>query len=386
MKNVILILSIVFASCGRQADIKLVPTVLVDQVQVAKLTPKEVSADVNMRAMTLLSYPLSRDIRSWSFSASEETKDSWSMFLDSLKFKDRLVTSFDQDLDPTRKIQEIVTLVQSAGESRDQAFKKLSPLKKELQRIDADIAKAKADLTPKDLETMTCFYAKKPSAGKNFECKSKLEGDYNKEKTTNLCKDFLKFKFIDSEVEARIINAQTSCNELQTVLDDFKTKSKIVDDQIASYVAVRSAGESVVIDLLQSVENANPGLVLIATGGTIEKNKDASEPLSQIHFNGNAIDAISLIIDFGPNLSSGSGKVEYSLENGKITNLCFKQENDGVWTLKFNIVTSDFIVKTNMAYSVHPTLGLRFVGDAHFHYPNGEVRKGVMKLEFDIIK
>jgi len=384
MKSIIIILSFGLAACGRQAELKTAPTVLVEQVQNSKLTPKDVVADTNMRAMTLLSYPLARDISDWDFEIKEETKDSWTMFLDSLKFKDRLVTSFSKDLDSTTKIQEIVTLVQSAGESRDQAFKKMSPLKKELQKIDTEIANAKIDLTPKDLESITCFYAKKPSAGKSFECKSKLEGEYNKEKTSNVCKDFLKFKFIDAEIETRIENAQISCNELQVRLDDLKTKSKIVDDQIATYVALRSAGESIVIDLLQSVENKNPGLVLIATGGTIEKNKDPSEALSQIHFKDNALDAISLIIDFGPNLSSGSGKVEYSLENGKITNLSFKKESDGVWTLKFNIVTSDFIVKTNMAYSVHPTLGVRFVGDAHFHYPNGEVRKGVMKLEFDV--
>lgn len=78
--------------------------------------------------------------------------------------------------------------------------------------------------------------------------------------------------------------------------------------------------------------------------------------------------------------------MEYSREANNIKNLTFDKESDGVWTLRFDLITSDFVIKTTLAYSNHPTLGMRFVGDANFHYLNGLIRKGVMKLEFDHLK
>ncbi len=385
MKYLSLIACLIILGCGREADRIKAPTSFVERSQTDKLEPNEVRANSKMRAMTLLSYPLQSDVTDWSFNYGEETKNSWNTFLESLTFRDRLITSFPLEMDAVAKVREAVVLVQSAGESRDQAYKKLVPLLKQMAKIDQQKENLKLEKTPTDLDTINCYYAKRAAPNKSTECKSKAEGEYTKVLKTSKCSDFVKYKFIDIEANVQIQQRMGQCLELQAELDQLTAENKKLDSQKGDLELVRSAGESIVLDLLQSIEKVNPGLVLVATGATIEKNKtDTSSPVSKITISENQITELSLRIDFGTNLSTGSGKVEYSLENGKIANMTFQKESDGVWTLRFDIMTSDFVVRTNLSYSVHPTLGMRFVGEANYIYSNGVTRKGVMKLEFDL--
>lgn len=375
---------IAVSGCKREADALKVQNNFVEKKVTSKLEPNEINIDPRMRSMTLLSYPVTNDIEGWSFSIQEETRSSWDLFIQSLSFGDKIKTNFDNNSSPMANIIDVVNVVQSAGESRDQSFKKIVPLKKELAKIDVEINALKTEQTPKDLETFVCYYSKRPTGTKPFECKTTKDETYSKERTVDNCRDFLRLKFIDISENPTIAERIVQCDNLQLGLDELKEKSLTIDQKIANEMLVRSAGESVVIDLLQSIEQHQKNLVLIATGATLEKNKDQNDPVSKIVIEkNNSISEFNLIIDFGPNLSSGSGKVEYSREAGNIKNLSFKKEEDGVWTLRFDLVTSDFTIKTTLAYSSHQTLGMRFVGDAHFYYPNGMVRKGVMKLEFD---
>lgn len=372
------------SSCKREADSIKVHNNFVEKSITDKLEPNELNIDHRVRAMTLLSYPISQDLQGWNFQIEDETRASWDLFLQSLIFSSKIKTSFDTSVDPKKNITEIVMVVQSAGESRDQSYKKIVPLKKELAKIDLEMEKVKAEKTPSDLESTICFYSKRPTGTKPFECKTVADETYSKEKTADNCRDFLRLKFLDIDQAPTIQEQQTKCAEVQAELDTLKETSLSVDQKIADEMLIRSAGESVVIDLLQSIERHKSNLVLIATGATLEKNKDPSEAVSEVVIEkDNTLSTFKLIIDFGPNLSSGSGKVEYSREAGNIKNLTFEKESDGVWTLRFDLITSDFVIKTNLSYSNHATLGMRFVGDAHFHYPNGLIRKGVMKLEFD---
>ena len=378
---------VVLTGCKREASAIKVNNNFVEKSKASKLEPKELIVDQRVRAMTLLSYPIQQDIKGWDFTISEETQTSWDLFIQSLNFGNKIKTKFEKTNNLSKNITDIVMVVQSAGESRDQAYKKIVPLKKELAKIDSDMIAIKSEKTPNDLKDSICYYAKRPTGSKPFECKSTPDETYSKEKTTDNCRDFLKLKFIDLEQSPTIQTQQEKCNELQAELDKLKDTSLIIDQQIANETIIRSAGESVVIDLLQSIEKNNRELVLIATGATLEKNKDPNEQVSEVVIDkNNKITTFKLIIDFGPNLRSGSGKVEYSREANNIKNLTFDKESDGIWTLRFDLITSDFFIKTTLAYSNHPTLGMRFVGDANFHYLNGLIRKGVMKLEFDHLK
>lgn len=375
---------ITVSGCKREADSLKVQNNFVEKKITSKLEPSEINIDPRVRSMTLLSYPIANDIEGWSFAIQEETRTSWDLFIQSLSFGDKIKTSFDNKSSTMANIVDLVNVVQSAGESRDQSFKKIVPLKKELAKIDVEMGTLKTEQTPKDLESFVCYYAKRPTGTKPFECKTTKDETYSKEKSVDNCRDFLRLKFLDITDNTTIAERIVQCDNLQIELDGLKEKSLSIDQKIADEQLVRSAGESVVIDLLQSIEKHQSNLVLIATGATLEKNKDQNDPVSRIVIEkDNSISEFNLIIDFGPNLSSGSGKIEYSREADNIKNLSFKKEEDGVWTLRFDLVTSDFTVKTTLAYSSHPTLGMRFVGDAHFYYPNGMIRKGVMKLEFD---
>ncbi len=385
-KNIILatLLLINLSACKRIADQKTVQNNYIEKNYTEKLEPKELNVDHRVRAMTLLSYPIKSDLDGWNFHIGEETSASWALFISSLTFGNKIKTKFDSTDDSNKNITDIVMVVQSAGESRDQAYKKIVPLKKELTILDEKIERTKAEKTPTDLVSTICYYAKRPTGSKPFECKTVADDTFSKEKTADNCRDFLRLKFLDIDQNPKIVEQQTICRDVQVEIDSLKETSLEIDQQIANETLVRSAGESVVIDLLQSIEKNKTDLVLIATGATLEKNKDPNDAISELVIDeNNTIKSFKLVIDFGPNLSSGSGKFEYSRELNNIKNFSFLKESDGVWTLRFDLITSDFIIKTNLSYSNHPTLGMRFVGDAHFHYPNGKVRKGVMKLEFD---
>lgn len=375
-----------FYSCKRSAELKNVQNNFVEKRLTEKLEPNELKVDSRVRAMTLLSYPISQDLTGWSFQIENETQSSWDLFLQSLTFGSKIRTLFDNSTSEQKNIIDIVMVVQSAGESRDQAYKKIVPLKKELAALDIEMENIKQEKTPIDLQNTICFHAKRPTGTKPFECKTKADDTYSKAKTADNCRDFLRFNFLDIDNSPNILEQQEKCMAVQLELNTLRENSLIIDQKIASEMLIRSAGESVVIDLLQSIEKAKSNLVLIATAATLEKNKDPKDTISEIVIEkDNTLSTFKLIIDFGPNLSSGSGKIEYSQEAGNIKNLSFKKENDGIWTLRFELLTDDFVIKTNLSYSNHSTLGMRFVGDAHFYYPNGVVRKGVMKLEFDYL-
>ena len=99
---------------------------------------------------------------------------------------------------------------------------------------------------------------------------------------------------------------------------------------------------------------------------------------------GSVVEDLKLIIDFGPNYSGESGFQEYSLGNGKIKDLHMAKEGEAD-VLRFTLRTEDFVIFADLAMTFQEVMGLRFVGEIRVQYLNGEIARGVMKIEMDSI-
>ena len=150
--------------------------------------------------------------------------------------------------------------------------------------------------------------------------------------------------------------------------------------------SVRVSAESVVLDVLLETEKVTD-LVFAAKASTIEKPDSIGEE-SIIRFNNDqtAIEELKLYIDFLPGNSTVTGYHEYSIENGKISDVEMTTSNYGVKKLSLKLELPDMTYFINADISVAPMpTGMRIVDSAaKVVFKNGKERVGVFKLELDL--
>ena len=160
-----------------------------------------------------------------------------------------------------------------------------------------------------------------------------------------------------------------------------------MNNKIQNFKAVRKSAENVVLDLLLETEKTT-SLVFAAKASTIEK-PDSIGPESSLVFSKdlNSVKEFKLFIDFLPGNASKVGYYEYSMENGAITNVELYVSELGVKKLRFSLNLPDMVFKVNADVSMSPMpMGMRIVdSEAEVTFTSGEKRKGVFKLEFDIL-
>ena len=91
-------------------------------------------------------------------------------------------------------------------------------------------------------------------------------------------------------------------------------------------------------------------------------------------------------IDFLPGNASRVGYYEYSMENGAIQNVNVYFSEDGVKRMSFTLELPDMKIDVNGDISVESMpIGLRVVdSQTYVRYNNGDTRRGVFKLEFNL--
>jgi hypothetical protein len=88
-----------------------------------------------------------------------------------------------------------------------------------------------------------------------------------------------------------------------------------------------------------------------------------------------------LAVDF----NIGRGYQLFSLENGLIRDFVYVELAPGVWQLTFKLYNERFWLDAELSMDVNDIYDLRFSGDTDVYFPDGTVRKGVMKIEMDFI-
>lgn len=413
MKNILSLLTLVIlmflVSCAREADIIDAPTSYLES-EVIGLQAFDSNAgamDSQVRAITLLFYPRPEHIGQFGYEITDLSRASWDSVLSTFSYADRVVTEYSPSMSADFKVQKMVSLIQSVGRSRDNAWRSMYPLNKRMDAIGAKkveikeaIENAEPDISWKDY---ICYYKDKPSRGENYDCRTIKDDEYKKRKRPRGCDDILTFDFIYStpEDETNFEAVITECKDVNDILLAYEEELTVLDEEFDSLITkftplenIRKSGEGVVLDLLQSAERFTKKegypQVYVATGSSLEKpnNQDIISEVI-INFDRDAVNPVekfSLWIEFGLNYSGGTPSQEYSIENGRIQDfsLTWAGENP---TMNFKLVTDDFWIEcaldvTNDDYE----MGYRAVGEVFAHYPDGSQTRGGMKLEFNIIE
>ena len=395
-------------SCGKEAEKKVAQKSLLPKQTIQTLNVRNIKIDsAKMRSMTFLMYPLPEDLNGFTYEVGESSKESWDTVLADIPYADRLTIEIDESQSNFDKVMNMVTNIMSIGESRDNAFKKMVPLQRENDELSAIIIEKKAGFKSK-LEAFTCFYKDRPARGANYECQSTRSRDARRKKIARKCRDLNKFTFtftnIDEQTAFDTFKAECPVEEraLKAELKPLQERSDELSESIEVYDNLRTAGESLVLEMLQNAEKHNGKKVYVATGATKEKVDD-DEAMSSITFgpDNQTITDMTLLVDFGLNFDYViTGYQEYSMNNGKIKNVSFKTLSNNVTLLTFDLHATKtkeledgsmadetmFVVSAELSMTNQDYMDIRFVGETKITYPNGKRARGAMKLEFDIIR
>lgn len=439
---IVILCSVVF-SCGRDAELINAPKVFNEQIiGLQAFNAQAGKMDTTVRAFTLLFYPRTEHIQSFSYEVTDLSRPSWETVLETLPYRDRVVTDYPAGMNTFTKVQKMVAAIQSVGRARDNAWREMEPIDRRMEEIGKEkvAINERLDEIEPDIKfrDFTCFYKKRPRRGKKYECKTKKDDDFKKRKRARGCDDLLEFTFTyeNEEDEQKYEGAIAQCAVVADELAALEEQIFVLDEEFDGLLEkfeplenIRKSGEGVVLDILQAAERytEEQGFpqVYVATGSSKEKpnvqdvlsevnidwqkiltmqkkRADLESQLKDLRINSyefeklktqytevikyleNPMEKFSLWIEFGLNYSGGTRSQEYSIENGGI------KDFEVVWNgpnpaFNFKIVNDDFWIECALdVTNDDPSMGYRAVGEVFAHYPDGTITRGGMKLEFNM--
>ena len=249
-----------FASCGKEAPKKESMRFYFPKSPLTSEKKVDTSSfDSNIRSLTLLIFPLEQDVENFQHHPHDNAIDSWNMFLNSLSYGNKISSSYTADMAPDMKVLQIVTTTFALSESRNEAFRKMKPLQDKMTQLSADIKEKNQGLKDR-LSSFMCFYNKDKHEELPYQCHldRKEEGTWKKKKLRS-CRKINEFQFIfassEQERKAELENIINDC----FLLNEQRAQLKVMSDQVKEYETLQESGESVVLDLFQSLESQSEG-------------------------------------------------------------------------------------------------------------------------------
>ena len=377
------ILSLLLISCGREADEPSVENFTFTRPTVIPFsTNKEISS--NVRAATIIVVPEREDIKDLVFRPLEgPTAGEWNDVFNSLSYSDFLPKEFDLVTPLEEKILGVSEVVMAAGSLRDSNLRTLSVFERTIEEKEEEVRTYEDSA---GLSDIACFYKSRPRRGKPYVCRFEKdeESGFKKSKTFYSCEKWNLFTLdANQELHVQFGKHQEIANQCQTLQEEVD----VVNSEIQAYKRVRTSAENVVLDLLLETERVTD-LVFAAKASTVEK-PDSIGPESIFSFSddGLTVKEFKLYIDFLPGNASKVGYYEYSIENGAIKNTRVYLSKLGVKKLSFTLELPDMTFDVDADISVDSMpIGFRVIdSSAKVTFKNGKTRKGVFKLEFDIL-
>lgn len=407
MFNKIIYLSFLFAiGCApkaelMKADVTVFPKKVINSMSSDVL---KLEFETEMRDVTIIAYPTLEEVKGFTFTPRDEVQPSWDNVTSKLPeiYQGKLQTTFDDKMSEKKKLETIVTLVQTAGEVRDGQYQNKIPLEAKSEENWSKIDELKSEVEPKIdaiLDSYPCFYVKRARRGQMWTCElTNINGTRSRPKTARKCIDLDFFGYSNMTVDdiQAFETQKSSCTDLKENLDEstesLKAENDEIDTKLRNIKQVRFDGQSVVIELLESVEKHSEGTLLSSSSSKSKKldcpgDEVGTKCLSSIKLSEDkkSIEELKLFTSFGVYAKDALPVEEYSLENGRINNLKFYRTSYGGQILSFTLNTDLFVIKAELSMSYRGDFGLRFVGETKM-YHDGKVKRGVMKLEIDLKK
>ncbi|MBT6326930.1 MAG: hypothetical protein HOJ35_13260 [Bdellovibrionales bacterium] len=381
-----------------KADFKVFPKKVINAMS---SDVQKLEFETEMRDVTMIAYPTLEEVKGFTFTPRDEVKPSWDNVVSKLTetYQRKLQTTFDDKMSDEKKLGTIVTLVQTAGEVRDGQYQSKVPLEIKSEANWSKIDELKSEVEPKIdaiLDSYPCFYVKRARRGQMWTCElTNINGTRSRPKTARKCTDLDLFGY--SNMTADDIQSfeiqKSACTDLKENLDQtlesLKSENDEIDTKLRDIKQVRFDGQSVVIELLESIEKYSEGTYLSSSSSKSKKldcpgDEVGTKCLSSIKFSEDkkTIEELKLFTSFGVYAKDSLPLEEYSLGNGRVNNLKFYRTSYGGQILSFTLNTDLFVIKAKLSMSYRGDFGLRFVGETKM-YHGGKVKRGIMKLEID---
>ncbi len=405
MKKLLATISLmIMMGCGREADLIQAPSYIFDsnKLGIQAIQAGGKSFQESTRDVTILFYPNTKDMKGFNFSPSEEKLPSWNLLQEQLSdtYRSSVSEHFNNSMPEFQKVQEMAIWINTAGEVRDNAFRKKYPQEREKFELEQNISTAQDTYLPQmqnAREGYICYFNKRPRPGQKYACKSKPEGEFTNTKIPDNCEfmDRFEFVFATAEDETSYGQFKSQCVTAQAQLDAQTSGPKERVNELALKIElqknIRDAGKSVVLELLEAVEAHTKGIFVSTTSNT-EKELDCPgqvgvKCMSKLVLSDdlNKIENFVLYSSFGVNSDKKLEVLEYSIENSGITNARIEMNKYKVKVLNFTLNTALFTMVTeDLSLTTAPDMGLRFVGKAKVYFKDSqEWRWAAVKLEFD---
>jgi len=382
MNLLLSLVSLVLVSCGREADMPQADSLVFNQTGIRTFsTSKTLSSDI--RAATIVVYPTKEDVATLEFKPFEGTTSSeWSGLFADLSYSDQLATSFLKETDAFEKALNVTQLIFASGRYRDEALKRIEVLD---ALIADETAKLETFETENRIDEIDCYYVERPGYGEPYMCALSATAETrSRPKAFYTCEDWARFELVSGqESEANYERYTTIKAECDKRSKDLLTYS----DESSMKKLNRVSAENVVLDLLLETELVT-NVVLAAKVATQEKPDDIG-PESVITFSPDysSVTEFKLFVDFLPGNATKIGYGEYSLENGLIKDLSVYNTADGIKKMKFSVELPDMTISVDGDLTIDDSvIGARLVdSQTYVTFKNGEKRRGVFKLELDVL-
>ncbi len=407
MKKIILASLVLLGACGKQAALIKAPNSTFEK----RMTFNGMSVDIQnktfapeARDVTLLMYPTVEDVANFEYSPDADTQPSWDDLLQQLPahYRDRMSTTLPTSMSASAKVVEVVAWINTAGAVRDDKFRFRLPLLAEQEQVQKRLTEEDAKFRPainEALSAYSCFFKSRPARGQKWDCRTVADAVYKTKRTPTNCADMNEYTFVfaTSDVETQYQAAKEQCitntNALNAAIAPFKERDAQIEELVLKATTTRDSAKAVVLNLLESLEKVTTQ-VFVSAVSSLDKKMDCPgdaagvKCLSQIKFGAKneTIEEFAIYADFGVYAAEKLQTQEYSLANGRIRDLKFYTDKDGVRMLEFTMVTDLLTLKAKLSMTVQDDMQLRFVGETNIDYKDGKHRRGVLKLEFNEAK
>jgi hypothetical protein len=392
MKKLLVILPILLLiSCG-DAERRTVNSTLHDfSDRPALMTDLELDSEV--REIIVFSFPKAHEVSNFEFTKKTTYKgdivwnQTWwdNMFNNLVGYGKFYNSEIPMDMDAELKVQDLVGKILTISNARDQAWRNKHELLVQTETIFPEIAKA----LNKDFP---CFEVKRsganrknPNKGKCYLKKiNKVTKSRAKKWRISSCKAATKAleKYQGLTVETNVaeeVKTEYFINEekLKSLFD--KTKVCV---EIDKFVNLRADGKLLVANMIGAAGEAI-GAKLLAKGASMQDVVGGGN-VSEVEFDPKTMtfNKFQLAIDFNDQDTT----TVYSEEAGNLTNLEVRNiNNSGHWEVNFTIHTEDFRMETlGLSIALDEVFGMRMSGKTKLFYPDGTMRRGIMRIDLAI--
>jgi hypothetical protein len=322
--------------------------------------------DSEVRSITLLTMPVEQDVVGFSY--QPDPRD-WSIVFSSIPYGDRIPYGIPLELDAFNKTAQVVYTVMVAGDVRNASYERIKTKESEKALILARLEQL--------LILHPCYTGLRPNHRSCFAHQSELTVETPR--IADSCDVLSRWNWMNLTAEEEESLAQN--------LEDCRNvdggRLADLDQEIASEDDIRDKAKGIVLDLLNQAER-HARSNFVATGATKseEDTINGYRSLIQMSADRRSFTQFQLAVDF----NIGQGYQLYSLENGLIRDFVYSELAPGVWQLTFKLFNDRFWLDAELSMDVNDIYDLRFSGDTDVYFPDGTIRKGVMKIEMDFVR